>query len=220
MKNKTLLLGLLATSALMLSACGGNNPQPTDTSEESSVDVSSEDSHEESTGEESTGEESTGEVTGEESTGEVTGEESSGEESTGEVTGDTGEDSGEEEQTAEYTFLPEGGMDEAGAYTRTMPEGTLQFAVSNGWDTEGQFRIYKSQTITFSGAKLRKIVFTCTANGTTKQGPGCFGAGAPEGYTFEADGKVGTWEGEAEELVFTTTDNQVRAVSIVVTYAL
>jgi len=80
--------------------------------------------------------------------------------------------------------------------------------------TSGQYRIYKSQTLTVSSeTTITKIVFTCTANGTAKYGPGCFAA--QEGYSYS--GKIGTWEGEANSVAFLAEANQVRATSIVVT---
>lgn len=83
-----------------------------------------------------------------------------------------------------------------------------------------ELRIYKSQTFTVSAASgyvVTKIEFTCTASGTTKQGPGCWGAGAPAGYSY--DDKNGVWEGSSNSVAFTATDNQVRIVSLKVTYA-
>ena len=75
-------------------------------------------------------------------------------------------------------------------------------------------RIYKDATLTISSASnISKIEFTCTANGTTKYGPGCFAA--QDGYSYE--GKVGTWIGSATSVSFTASSNQVRATQIVVT---
>ena len=67
--------------------------------------------------------------------------------------------------------------------------------------TEEQMRIFKNKTITISSTvgNITKIVFTCTANGDAKYGPGSFNE--QDGYTYED--KVGTWTGSAEEVVFT-----------------
>jgi uncharacterized protein YjdB len=84
-----------------------------------------------------------------------------------------------------------------------------------------ELRIYKGKDFVVSASgdyKITSIKMTCTAKGTAKQGPGCWGAGAPEGYTFEADGFVGTWTGSASSVSFTATDNQVRITELVVTY--
>lgn len=84
-----------------------------------------------------------------------------------------------------------------------------------------ELRVYKSNTLVVSASgdyKITSIKMTCTAKGTAKQGPGCWGAGAPEGYSFEADGFVGTWTGSASSVSFTATDNQVRITELVVTY--
>ena len=80
-------------------------------------------------------------------------------------------------------------------------------------------RTYKNQTLTVSSTvgDITKIVITCTAKGTSQYGPGCFVA---DGYTFESDGKVGTWEGTpAASVGLLASTNQVRATSIVVTVA-
>ena len=90
------------------------------------------------------------------------------------------------------------------------------FAATNYNTKSGEYRIYKSQTFTASVEKgtIKKIVFTCTAKGTTKQGPGCFSG---TGYTYEEDGYIGTWTGNASSVSLTTPDNQVRATKIEVT---
>ena len=81
--------------------------------------------------------------------------------------------------------------------------------------TADQMRIFKGKTITISSTvgNISKIVFTCTASGDAKYGPGSFNA--QDGYSFED--KVGTWTGSATEVVFTAEKNQVRATEIVVT---
>ena len=81
--------------------------------------------------------------------------------------------------------------------------------------TADQMRIFKGKTITISSEKnITSIVFTCTSNGTTKYGPGCFAA--QEGYTFDANGKTGTWLGNAKTVAFTAETNQVRATHILI----
>ena len=92
---------------------------------------------------------------------------------------------------------------------------TVQYGsgvMSNGTD----YRCYKSATLTVTSASgnIKKIVFNCTANGTTKYGPGCFTTTTP---TYTYDGKVGTWQGDASSVAFTASSNQVRMTSIVVT---
>lgn len=100
----------------------------------------------------------------------------------------------------------------------TDTDGTITWVNSSdyGSTVTTELRIYKGQTLTISGAKITKVEFTCTASGTTKQGPGCWGTGAPDGYSYE--GKNGTWEGEATELVFRAVDNQVRIKTLTITY--
>ena len=90
------------------------------------------------------------------------------------------------------------------------------FAAVNTSTQANEYRIYKSSTFTATVAKgtIKKIVFTCTAKGATKQGPGCF---TGEGYTFEDSGDQGTWEGNAASVTLTASSNQVRATKIEVT---
>ena len=78
--------------------------------------------------------------------------------------------------------------------------------------TADQIRVFKNSTITISAEKeISGIVFTCTANGDVKYGPGCFAA--QDGYSFE--GKVGTWVGTpATSVAFTASSNQVRTTKI------
>lgn len=80
-----------------------------------------------------------------------------------------------------------------------------------------EYRFYKSQVCTISSSvgNIQKIEFTCTANGTTKYGPGCFDKFSAGTYSFSD--KVGTWVGDAASVSMTAVSNQVRATKIVVT---
>ena len=81
-----------------------------------------------------------------------------------------------------------------------------------------ELRIYKGQQLTISSSttKIEKIVFTCTANGANKYGPGNLVPDTGK-YTFEEDGATGTWTGSASTVYFTSGDNQTRIVRIEVT---
>lgn len=100
-------------------------------------------------------------------------------------------------------------MDDVISFTNSSDYGTTNVT---------ELRIYKSQTftVTATGKTITKIEFTCTASDKTKQGPGCWGAGAPSGYTYS--GTNGTWVGESASVAFTATDNQVRIVELKVSY--
>ena len=65
----------------------------------------------------------------------------------------------------------------------TIETSNGAFAASNQGTGNSEYRIYKSSTFTATVAEgnIKKIVFTCTANGKTKYGPGCF---TGEGYTY------------------------------------
>ena len=100
-------------------------------------------------------------------------------------------------------------MDDVISFTNSSDYGTTNVT---------ELRIYKGQTftVTATGKTITKIEFTCTASDKTKQGPGCWGAGAPSGYTYS--GTTGTWVGESASVAFTATDNQVRIVELNVSY--
>ncbi len=92
----------------------------------------------------------------------------------------------------------------------------VTIATTKGAFNAGQFRFGQGATTTISAASgtISKIVFTCTANNTTKYGPGCFEAASGD-YTYE--GKVGTWTGNATSVTLTSASAQVRATTIEVT---
>jgi hypothetical protein len=106
----------------------------------------------------------------------------------------------------------DGSLDSVISYTNDSDYGT---------NTVNELRVYKNKTLTVTasgGHTIKSIVMTCTKNGTTKEGPGCWGEGAPEGYTFESNSPVGTWTGSASTVSFTAKENQVRIVELTVTY--
>ena len=116
----------------------------------------------------------------------------------------------------EVTFLPsEFTAAENSDYSLTKDGVTMTVTASTV--TDSQFRIFKGQSITFSatGNNLTSIVFTCTANGTAKYGPGNFTTA--EGYTFSEDGNQGFWSGNTSTLTLTAEAAQVRVTEIVVT---
>ena len=108
---------------------------------------------------------------------------------------------------------------EAGAGSLTKDgiiiEGS-QGMLGNGTD----YRFYKGSTITISSTvgKITKVVFTCKAKGTAKQGPGNFTDATEGTYTFEEDGVMGTWTGSSTSFTMTASTNQVRCSLIEVTY--
>lgn len=97
--------------------------------------------------------------------------------------------------------------------TLTLKEGTSTSGL--GKLATAEYRFYKGNILTVSSTigNITNIEFTCTANNTTKWGPGCFAA--QNGYTFKD--KVGTWVGNATSVDFTAESAQVRAKTIKVT---
>ena len=112
------------------------------------------------------------------------------------------------------------GTDSNNAAAYTITKGGVTVEVSSGilgtYNNEMHYRIYKNQTlkITSTAGNITSVEFTCTANGDTKYGPGCFTVDGGD-YTYAE--AVGTWTGSATEITFTAATNQVRASQIVVT---
>ena len=83
------------------------------------------------------------------------------------------------------------------------------------------YRIYSGATFTITSAKgkVKSVVLTSTAEGNSEYGPGKYsvpknGVGT---YTYETEGKTGTWTGSATEVVLSASA-QVRMTKVVVTY--
>lgn len=98
----------------------------------------------------------------------------------------------------------------------TIEKEGVKIEVSDGLVNDTQYRMYKNSTTTISSTAgtITQVVFECTANDAAQYGPGCFTV-VPDGYTYS--GKIGTWAGAAESIVFTASANQVRATKIIVT---
>ena len=111
------------------------------------------------------------------------------------------------------------GTDSNNATSYTITKDGVTITVSSGilgtYNNEAHYRIYKNQTLTVTSTvgNVKKVSFTCTANDDTKYGPGCFTWSTGD-YTYS--GPTGTWTGDAAEVVFTASSNQVRASQIVV----
>ena len=99
----------------------------------------------------------------------------------------------------------------------TISKSPIKVAVTSSTLTSDQIRVFKNQTITISSetATISQIDFTCTANGTSKYGPGCLSG---SGYTA-GSGATGTWEGSSKSIELTASSNQCRITKIVVTYS-
>lgn len=107
------------------------------------------------------------------------------------------------------------GADEITKDGVTIKTSNGAFAATDYKTKAAQYRIYKSATFTVSSTvgNITKVVITCTANGSAKQGPGCF---TGDNYTAST-GKEGTWSGNAASLTLTASNNQVRATKVEVT---
>lgn len=111
----------------------------------------------------------------------------------------------------EVTFTP---ATVNGSTSMSKDDVTITITGGDLGSSYSEYRCYKGQTLTVSAlVNITKIEFTCTANGTSKYGPGCFAS--QTGYSY--DGNVGTWVGSSQTVSFTAESNQVRATQIVVT---
>ncbi len=101
----------------------------------------------------------------------------------------------------------------AGADVMTLDGVTI--STTAGGLAAAEYRFASGSTTTFSSTvgNITSIEFTCTAEGTTKYGPGCWSTQTGE-YVY--DGYDGLWSGNATSIAFVSTA-QVRCSQIVVT---
>lgn len=113
----------------------------------------------------------------------------------------------------EITFTAPEGWNSTGA-AQSFTKNGVTISTTKGAGNV-QYRIYSGETFTVASTvgEITKIEITCTANNTTKYGPGCFKS--IEGYSYS--GKIGTWTGSATSVRLNASTNQVRATKIVVT---
>ena len=123
---------------------------------------------------------------------------------------------------AQVTVTFDAATDKAGtseaAKNLKMEKDGISITVSEGILGNGkEYRCYKGQTMTVESAlgNIMKVEVTCTANGTTKYGPGCF---TVNDGSYSYSEKIGTWTGDAASVAFTASSNQVRMTKIEVTY--
>ena len=141
---------------------------------------------------------------------------------------DNGNDNGNTGTTPEGAIVFDADVDKGNAGTDsnnatayTITKDGVTITVSSGilgtYNNEAHYRIYKNQTLTVTSTvgNVKKVTFTCTANDDAKYGPGCFTWSTGD-YTYS--GANGTWTGDASEVVFTASTNQVRATQIVVEF--
>ena len=122
----------------------------------------------------------------------------------------------------EVTVTFEAGVDKASSENNTTITKNGITLTASTFDNTSYYQTFKSATFkaTSTQGKIKSIVFTCTANGTAKYGPGNYkvpedGVGT---YTFETEGPTGTWTGSAAEVALLAEANQVRMTKVEVTY--
>lgn len=94
----------------------------------------------------------------------------------------------------------------------------IKFEISNGIVNVANIRVYQGQTLKLTSniGLMTKVVFTCTASGDAKYGPGCF-----TGTNYTAgEGETGTWElaAGASSLTLTAFKKQVRITQMEISY--
>ena len=105
---------------------------------------------------------------------------------------------------------------EAGAVNQEVKG--IKIEISTGLINVANIRVYKGQTLKLTSniGLMTKVVFTCTASGEAKYGPGCF---TGTNYTAGEE-KTGTWEltAGASSLSLTAEANQVRITQMEISY--
>lgn len=105
---------------------------------------------------------------------------------------------------------------EAGAINQEVKG--IKIEISNGIVNNDRFRVYKGQALKLTSniGLMTKVVFTCTANGTNRYGPGNF-----QGANYTAgEEKTGTWElaAGASSLTLTASIAQVQITQMEISY--
>lgn len=94
----------------------------------------------------------------------------------------------------------------------------IKFEISNGIVKVANIRVYQGQTLKLTSniGLMTKVVFTCTASGDAKYGPGCF---TGTNYTAGEE-ETGTWElaAGASSLTLTASKKQVRITQMEISY--
>lgn len=94
----------------------------------------------------------------------------------------------------------------------------IKFEISNGIVNVTDIRVYQGQTLKLTSniGLMTKVVFTCTASGDAKYGPGCF---TGTNYTAGEE-ETGTWElaAGASSLTLTAFKKQVRITQMEISY--
>lgn len=107
-------------------------------------------------------------------------------------------------------------METAGAVNQEVKG--IKFEISNGIVNVANIRVYQGQTLKLTSniGLMTKVVFTCTARGDAKYGPGCF---TGTNYTAGEE-ETGTWElaAGASSLTLTAFKKQVRITQMEISY--
>lgn len=107
-------------------------------------------------------------------------------------------------------------METAGAVNQEVKG--IKFEISNGIVKVADIRVYAGQTLKLTSniGLMTKVVFTCTASGDAKYGPGCF---TGTNYTAGEE-ETGTWElaAGASSLTLTASKKQVRITQMEISY--
>lgn len=95
----------------------------------------------------------------------------------------------------------------------------IKIEISTGIVSTDNFRVYKGETLKLTSniGLMTKVVFTCTASGEAKYGPGNFTGN--NNYTAGKE-KTGTWElaAGASSLTLTASKQQVRITQMEISY--
>ena len=104
--------------------------------------------------------------------------------------------------------------------TKSITKDGITITLSSGTlSRTDNYRPYANSTTTVSSAvgNITKVVFTCTASGSSDYGPAGFDRNSVSSGSYSYSDKNGTWAGDAASFSIKTS-SQVRITKIVVTY--
>lgn len=89
---------------------------------------------------------------------------------------------------------------------------------TGNFSRKDNYRIYQHNflVVSTSTGSIKKIVLTCTANGSAQYGPGSISSATPGTYTAGTN-NIGTWEGNAPTVSLASDIHQTRCTKIEVT---
>lgn len=98
-----------------------------------------------------------------------------------------------ESKTVTFDITNDKGTNTASGSADQVTKDGITISCTNAAFNTSQYRFYANSTATVKSTvgNITSVVFTCTANNTTKYGPGCFSNPSKGSYSYSE--KAGTW---------------------------